>query len=217
MVRAIYRDWFVRGKVPSGMTAGGFKSVALGEICELVRVPFLEARDGDRPLLDLSHMPQGSIAPVDTGQSSELTTSRIIFEPGDTLFGAIRCYLRKVVVAHFPGVTNTSVLVLRPKEENLRSLLAIIASDIETIRWAETHSTGTKMPVINWGVFKNVPVMVPSNKLADQFEAVAGPMIKQIGILAMRVQNLRRTRDLLLPRLLSGQVELATDTTPITA
>jgi type I restriction enzyme S subunit len=34
-------------------------------------------------------------------------------------------------------------------------------------------------------------------------------MFSQIGTLGLQIQNLRRTRDLLLPRLLSGQVALA--------
>jgi len=204
MARALYREWFVRGYSPRGI----LEHHLLGDICDLIKSPFSETRNGDRPLLDLSRIPQGSIAPADIGQSSELTTSRILFESGDTLFGAIRCYLHKVVVSHFPGVTNTSVLVLRPKTKNLRSLLAIVASEAETIRWADTHSTGTKMPVISWGVFQNMPVAFPSTELAGQFEAAAGPMIEQIGVLSTRIQNLRRTRDLLLPRLLSGQIEV---------
>jgi type I restriction enzyme S subunit len=127
---------------------------------------------------------------------------------GDTLFGAIRCYLHKVVAAHYPGVTNTSVLVLRPRSPSFRALVAIIASDIDTIRWAETQSTGTKMPVINWGVFQSMPSPIPSKAVAQAFEDIAGPMLDEIGVLATHIQILRRTRDLLLPRILSGQIDV---------
>ncbi|NBU76065.1 MAG: restriction endonuclease subunit S, partial [Planctomycetes bacterium] len=91
MARALYRELFVRGNAPGGI----LEPCVLGDICSLVKLPFSETRDGDRPLLDLSRIPQASIAPADTGLSSELTTSRILFERGDTLFGAIRCYLHK--------------------------------------------------------------------------------------------------------------------------
>ena len=156
----------------------------------------------------MARMPSRSLAPSDTGSPSELTTSRILFQKGDTLFGSIRCYLHKVITANFSGVTNTSVLVLRPKAPSFRSLLAIIASDIETIRWAETQSTGTKMPVINWGVFQTMPIRIPSSQLAQKFENMAGPMLDELGILGTQIQSLRRTRDLLLPRLLSGQINV---------
>ncbi len=206
MARTLYREWFIRENFPSNKRDNSFRKSTFGDLFVLVKEPFAEKLHNDRPLLDLSRMPQHSLAPELTGKASELTTSRILFEPGDTLFGAIRCYLHKVVAVHFRGVTNTSVLVLRPKKECFRSLAAIIASDKETIRWADTHSTGTKMPVINWGVFQTMPAPLPSDVLAERFESIAGPMLEQIGILSTQIQNLRHTRDLLLPRLLSGQV-----------
>ena len=210
MARSLYREWFVHKKCPAQSARKQSLQIRIfGDLCELIKEPFDAEAHRNFPLLDLSRIPQRSIAPLETGNPSELTTSRIVFEPGDTLFGAIRCYLHKVVVAHHPGVTNTSVLVLRPKQLHFRSLVALIASDNETIRWADTHSTGTKMPVINWGVFQTMPAPLVSDGLAQQFENIVSPMLDKIGALANQIQNLRRTRDLLLPRLLSGQIPLS--------
>ena len=220
MARALYREWFVHFRFPGHDTKSSasdnspdFVSGMLGDLCGLTKDTYDDAVHSELPLLDLAHMPSRTLAPQDTGHPSELTTSRIVFKKNDTLFGAIRCYLHKVVAAHYSGVTNTSVLVLRPKRPCFRSLLAIIASDAETIRWAEAQSTGTKMPVINWGIFQKMPAPVPSAGLAQEFENIAGPMLDQIGVHAIQIQNLRRTRDLLLPRLLSGQVSLAVNGT----
>jgi type I restriction enzyme S subunit len=44
--------------------------------------------------------------------------------------------------------------------------------------------------------------------LIGRFETVATPMAEQVLTLQRQIQNLRRTRDLLLPRLLSGQIEV---------
>jgi len=44
--------------------------------------------------------------------------------------------------------------------------------------------------------------------LLDRFSAIVAPSFRLIYKLHLQIQNLRRTRDLLLPRLLSGQVEL---------
>ena len=219
MARALYREWFVHFRFPGhehhprvpsplGEIPQGWHATSLGDLCELRKDPYRDAEHSALPLLDMARMPSRSLAPNDTGSPAELTTSRILFQRGDTLFGAIRCYLHKVVAAHYPGVTNTSVLVLRPKSPSFRSLVAIVASDIDTIRWAETQSTGTKMPVINWGVFQGMSAPIPSKTVAIAFEDIAGPMLDEIGVLATQIQNLRRTRDLLLPRLLSGQIDV---------
>lgn len=221
LARALYREWFVYFRFPGhesvplvpsvlGDIPQGHEVMKFGDLCELRKDQYRDSEHSELPLVDMARMPSRSLAPSNTGTPDELATSRILFESGDTLFGAIRCYLHKVVTVHYSGVTNTSVLVLRPKAEYFRALLAIIASDIDTIRWAEKQSTGTKMPVINWGVFQEMPTPIPSKTLAQSFEEVAGPMLDEIGVLATKIENLRRTRDLLLPRLLSGQIDVET-------
>ena len=48
----------------------------------------------------------------------------------------------------------------------------------------------------------------PPRALAEQFKRFVAPMFRELATLLFKTQNLRCTRDLLLPRLLSGQVEL---------
>ncbi len=216
MARALYREWFVYYRFPGhefvpsshGDIPQSWEVKVLGDMCDLQKDQYREVDHAGLPLLDMSRLPSRSLAPSETGSPDEMKSSRILFRQGDTLFGAIRCYLHKVVLAHYPGVTNTSVLVLRPKSQSFRSVVAVVASDIDTIRWAEKQSTGTKMPVINWGVFKGMPSPIPSETMAQKYEEIAGPMLDEIGVLATQIQNLRRTRDLLAPRLLSGQIDV---------
>ena len=51
--------------------------------------------------------------------------------------------------------------------------------------------------------------LVPPKSLVSNFDALAVPVFDQIRNLQEQVANLRRTRDILLPRLLSGQVPVA--------
>jgi len=216
MARNLYREWFVHFRYPGTnmkpATTGKLLDCAtgtLGDLCDLTKISYDDAQHSELPLLDLAHIPSNTLAPQDAGNPSELSTSRIVFKKGDTLFGAIRCYLHKVVIAPYPGVTNVSVLVLHPKRPEFRALLAVLASSPDTIRWADQHSTGTKMPVINGNVFKTLTAPVPSPTLAASFERAAGPMLDELCLLSIKNQNLRCTRDLLLPRLLSGQISLS--------
>jgi len=50
--------------------------------------------------------------------------------------------------------------------------------------------------------------VIPPAPLRMGFRERVAPMFSQIATLGLKIQNLRRTRDLLLPRLLSGQVNL---------
>ena len=69
-------------------------------------------------------------------------------------------------------------------------------------------ASGATFKEISRGVFKTIEFLQPPQALADQFEAVAAPMAEQVLALQRQIQNLRRTRDLLLPRLLSGQINV---------
>jgi type I restriction enzyme S subunit len=53
-------------------------------------------------------------------------------------------------------------------------------------------------------------VICPSEDVLETFESLVGPMTENVFMLSKKIDNLRRTRDLLLPRLLSGQIDVAT-------
>ena len=64
------------------------------------------------------------------------------------------------------------------------------------------------MPRANWSVLEQYGVVIPKGEVAAEFSALVANTIAQEQTLIFQIQNLRRTRDLLLPRLLSGNVTL---------
>jgi type I restriction enzyme S subunit len=56
--------------------------------------------------------------------------------------------------------------------------------------------------------FDDFQIVQPPSALLDQFSAIVVPSFRLIYNLHLRIQNLRRTRNLLLPRLLSRQINL---------
>jgi type I restriction enzyme S subunit len=66
------------------------------------------------------------------------------------------------------------------------------------------RAQGVTMPNLNTRVMVSVPVILPSRKLQDDFARLTFPIAQAQEALAGKTANLRRTRDLLLPRLLSG-------------
>ncbi|RIE16106.1 restriction endonuclease subunit S [Candidatus Cryosericum septentrionale] len=220
MAQNLYREWFARFRFlghqharfvdsPLGRIPEAWEVVPLGKLTELRKDKFKEALHSECPLLDLAKMQQQTLSVGETGNPSELTTSRIVFEEDDILFGSIRPYLHKVALAPCRGVTNVSVLVVRSAEKTLQSFLAVLLSSIDAIRWADQHSTGTKMPVIKWEVLRTMPVLLPSQAVLGSFETSVQPMLQTVKMASSRNQNLRRTRDLLLPRLISGEVDVS--------
>jgi type I restriction enzyme, S subunit len=67
-------------------------------------------------------------------------------------------------------------------------------------------SNGATMGNVNKSKFEVMEIICPPTDLLSDYHHFAKPIFLQILTLARQIQNLRRTRDLLLPRLLSGQI-----------
>ncbi|MDB4420963.1 restriction endonuclease subunit S [Pseudomonadales bacterium] len=64
----------------------------------------------------------------------------------------------------------------------------------------------------HWMEFSIKPVITPSVETADLFENMIRPYIKKINDLERNSNNLEKTRDTLLPKLISGELRLPSDT-----
>lgn len=73
---------------------------------------------------------------------------------------------------------------------------------------------GAAQPQADAVVLTSMRLAVPPSSVGEKFDCLVGPMIDEAELLAVKIQNLRRTRDLLLPRLLSGQATLSPPASP---
>ena len=71
------------------------------------------------------------------------------------------------------------------------------------------HAKGAAYPAVNAEDFENANVLVPSKHLLSGFDENASPFAVLIHRLKAKNTALRRTRDLLLPKLVSGEVDLS--------
>ena len=69
-------------------------------------------------------------------------------------------------------------------------------------------ATGATMTNLSKGKFESLEIVFPEDSLLDEFHQLTNPMFKQIQILARKNENLKQQRDMLLPKLISGQIEL---------
>jgi type I restriction enzyme S subunit len=242
MARALFESWFVDfdpvrakldGRQPSGLDSGiahlfpnsfqesdcgevprGWRCGTVGEIgARILDKVEDQSRWASEALIDLSRMPQRSVALGEWGLGAELTTSVTRFLPKDVLFGAIRPYFHKVGIAPMKGVTNVSVFVIRAKQSCDWPFLAALCSLDSTIAFATQLSKGTKMPVVGWSDFSRYPVVVPPLELRRAFEDIAAPLYERIISNVHQSRTLATLRDALLPKLLSGELSVAAEVT----
>ena len=223
MARALYREWFVEFRFPGhdkiprvasplGDIPQGWEVKKVGDIAENIRrnVP-----KGDlavpRPYVGLEHIPRRSLALDAWEMTTELGSNKLEFRKGEVIFGKVRPYFHKVSVSPFDGVCSADTIVIRARRpEDYAFMVACVSSDA-FVAHASATANGSKMPRANWDVLEKYEVVIPQGKVIRHFSALLVGILAQEQTLMFQIHNLRSTRDLLLPRLLSGQVTL-TDT-----
>ncbi|GAB5604858.1 restriction endonuclease subunit S [Sideroxyarcus sp. TK5] len=221
MARSLYREWFVHFRYPGhesaplvdsplGQIPQGWEVKKLGDLINYKRRSTKPGQQLDeRRYVPIDCLPSKSLALLEAKPIEEAQSSLQLFEKGDILFGAMRPYFHKVVVAPFAGVTRTTCFVFKPMQPGWHAFATMTVFDETTVAYANAHSQGATIPYAVWdGSLSEMPLVLPSTEVLQRFETVVAPMLSQLAQSFFALGNLRRTRDLLLPRLLSGAINI---------
>jgi type I restriction enzyme S subunit len=221
MARLLYREWFVRFHFPGhasvrlvdsslGPIPEGWEVKSLGDIAQEVRRGIKpDEVERDTPYVGLEHLPRKSIALSEWGTAQDATSTKLAFREGEILFGKIRPYFHKVVVAPVDGICSTDTIVMVPKTPDYFPVVLACVSSEPFVEYASQTSQGTKMPRADWKVLAQYPVAIPPRDVLLRFSSIIQDSVAQIFNLIHRKRNLRCTRDLLLPRLVAGTMDVS--------
>ena len=233
MAQTLYQEWFVHFRFPGhenvpmvesplGPIPQGWKVVRASEaifINPKTSVP----RDTIKPFVPMKSATERSM--LITEIEARKGNSGAKFKNGDTLFARITPCLengRTGFVQFLPdddkvAFGSTEFIVLRSKTLNpyFVYLLAQIHDFRENAIKSMTGSTGRQRVVSE--CFDDYFFPNPSSDILGQFESIVAPMFRKVQNLSEENTNLQQTRDLLLPKLISGEIdvsELDIDTDP---
>jgi type I restriction enzyme S subunit len=163
----------------------------------------------DTVYLGLEHLPRRRMWAVEVGTSSEVTSAKSGFRGGDVLFGKLRPYFHKVVSASDHGICSTDIMVVRAMNPEFRGfVLAACASD-EAVRSCSAMSEGTRMPRTSWKDLSSVLVPWPGDGSARWFSSQVSKKSDLAHSLIAESRLLGRTRNEILPLLMSGEMHVA--------
>ncbi|MFQ5455923.1 MAG: restriction endonuclease subunit S, partial [Nitrospirota bacterium] len=124
--------------------------------------------------------------------------------------GNMRSYFHKVIIASFDGVTRTTCFVLRPRNKNYLSYAYLTLFNEKTVSYSAQHSKGSTIPYAVWeGGLAEMKIIMPSCKIIDTFEKIISPILEISINTFFKLRNLRTARDLLLPKLISGELDVS--------
>ena len=227
MARGLYREWFVHFRFPGHESVPRVPST-LGEIpkgweVKTVADAIVITGGGTPSRKEDEYWKGGTIqwySPSDlTGagtmfmdDSSDHITELGLSQSSARMFPArcvmltSRATIGAIAINTEPACTNQGFITCMPNERvPLYYLFHWLTENVPTFH---RMASGATFKEISRGVFKNIEFLQPPNEVVEQFEGIAVPLSEQVLALQRQIQNLRRTRDLLLPRLLSGQIDV---------
>ena len=222
MARRLYEEWFVRFRFPGheqirmvdsplGKVPEGWEVRQLGALAR-------ELRDGvdpgsvepETPYVGLEHIRQEGLTTLaEWGEARSIASLKLRFRRGHILFGKIRPYFHKVAVAPVGGIASSDAIVIEARRPEWWPLvLACVSSDAFVAHAVQT-SNGTKMPRANWNVLLRYGVVEPPASILARYNAIVANAVRLAQTLMFQNRNLRSQRDLLLPKLISGEIDVS--------
>lgn len=207
--QAIFKSWFVDfepfgGEMPNNWCIG-----KLSDILQLKKDSILPGEDPSLPYLPIDLIPIRSLAIKEVRPNEEALSSLLRFKENDILIGAMRVYFHRVAIAPFEGITRTTCFVLEPFNSSYFAYATICCNQDLAIDYAQKTSKGSTMPYAVWeGGLGDFEISIPDEETAQQFNKAVKPMLDQIKNSYYENKNLQELRDSLLPKLMSGELDV---------
>jgi len=222
--RSLYREWFVRFRFPGhedvelvdselGPIPKGWEVAPLGDVVG-VNERVLKAADLPDPLLylDISCVSDGRLSdPIRMAAAAAPGRARRVLRDGDVVWSTVRPNRRAHGLVHDPPeslIASTGLAVLSPREIP-SGVLFLYASDPAFTAFLVGRARGAAYPAVRPKDFEEALIRVPLARLLSDFDGVVEPLVRLASRLSSQSSRLAATRDLLLPRLVTGRLDIS--------
>jgi len=229
MARMLYREWFVYfrspghekarmvaselGPIPQGwsvqpvealtsLVTKGTTPTTLGRLFQESGVNFIKVES----ISESGAILINKLAKIDTETHEMLKRSQL--RQNDILFsiaGAIG-RVALVPIRVLPANTNQALAILRCSDPILVTYLLSTVRSANFQNFSLGRVVQTAQANVSLSILKSAPVLLPPPTLLMKFREAVEPILALVEVLSSKIENLRATRDLLLPKLISGEI-----------
>ena len=217
MASTIYREWFVEFRFPGhegvemveselGLIPQGWEVKQLGEMCHVVMglSPKSEFYNetGDGLPFHQGVTDFGERFPTDRVYC---TIKKRVAEAGDILF-SVRAPVGRINIANKKIVIGRGLSAIRSKNRNQTFLLQQLKDRFQE---EDTMGSGAIFNAIRKTDLLGIPLLTPTESVIGKFEEIVNLIFAELANLTLKNANLRQARDLLLPKLISGEIDVS--------
>jgi len=214
--RQLYREWFVRLRFPGHEHTRITKGVPeewdrkrIEDVAIVNRETLPGSFDGQIDYIDISSVTPGNINQITPYDFRDAPSrARRVVQHGDIIWSCVRPNRRSYAVIWQPTpylIVSTGFAVITPMTVPTAFLLQAVTTDL-FVGYLENHARGAAYPAVVAGDFERAEILVPRASLIEAFNKKAESLMSQSHTLSLQNQKLRAARDLLLPRLMNGEI-----------
>lgn len=219
IIESLYREWFINFKFPNHEQVEFVDGIPEG----WVNTPLKQVMSTNPSTLkkgELDEILYVDISSVGQGKIESFTQYHIDDAPGrakrkvqhgDVIWSCVRPNRKQYALIQNPQtnlIVSTGFTVLRSTKIPFTYLTALAASD-DFCGYLTSVAQGAAYPAVTYKDFEDYELLLPPKSLLDKFHEVVEPMYEQIHILQTQNQKLQDLKETLLPRLMSGELDVS--------
>ncbi len=188
------------GEIPESWEVGQLKKIAT------LRRENVKPEDNQNlNFVGLEHIDSGESILKRCGDASAMRSAKNHFYPDDVLYGKLRAYLDKAIIAEMEGICSTDILVFTANSKTVPRFLVYLLHTEAFVNHAVATSTGISHPRTSWdslGKFTfALPPLSEQRAIANVFQAID----KKIASLEKEAQHLDELFHAMLDELMTGK------------
>lgn len=220
MAEELYREWFVRMRFPGHQTTKFVKGVPEGwEVRELKECADINPSSigrNDRPEM-IHYVDIGSVTTNQIGEVQALSLTdapgraRRRVKHGDIIWSSVRPANRAYCLIYKPIenlIVSTGFAVIRPKSETPFTFLNFVITSNGFVDQMTAVAKGAAYPATSFDDIEKAKLLWPGKDLLGAFHDSCEPLFHQKHTLTDQSLALTKSRNLLLPRLISGKLSV---------
>lgn len=192
-VAALYKAWFIDFERNDGVCPEEWKEATLGDIAEI--------GSGKRPPMKQTDKSDDACIPLIGAASIMGYTNSVLYDSKILVTGRVGTH---GVVQRFNNEcwpSDNTLVITTDKYEFVNQIL--LGIDYKSM------NRGSTQPLITQGDLKKTEIILPTDAILDEFEALAGGLMNQYEKNILENAKLSELRDTLLPKLMSGELDVS--------
>ena len=217
----LYKEWFVDLRFPGWGTAEIVDGVPVGWTIEQIKnlgkvitgkTPSTSKKayfNGDIPFVTIPDM-HNTIFPICTERTLSkegADSQKSKYIPENSVMVSCIATVGLVSISFSLCQTNQQINTIIPNDPDMLYYIFCSMKRIKALLDG-VGSNGATMTNVNKTKFKGIKVLIPTIDLQSQFNAFCKPIFDRIKTLTMQIQLTKQARDRLLPKLMSGELEV---------